>query len=227
MNHQVRPRLWHPPHLVADATRVLVARQGIFTRDGEAHGHELLYRAEGHGGLAIDRWSAADQDRATEHVLAATFWRDPDITSPLPAFVNFTGSYLLTREVERDCDARRVVVEIVESTDATEAVVDRVAALKRRGFRIALDDFIGTASQQRLLPLADYVKIDWRDLVMLGPGLVGAARAHGALLVAERVEDQEILDDCARLGFDLYQGWRFEPAVTLDRGACDEQAAVA
>ncbi len=226
VNFHSQPRLWRPTRHEG-ATRALVARQGIFTRDGDARGHELLYRASGGTPVPVDRWCADDQDRATEHVLAAAFWRHPDITSPLPAFVNFTGSYLVTRDVARDCDPSRVVIEIVESTDATASVVERIAELKAQGFRIALDDFVGTSSQRRLLPLADYVKIDWRDLLHLGTGLVTSARRYGAALIAERVEDRGILESCERAGFDLFQGWHFEAAVTLDRGEHDAEPALA
>ncbi|WP_052405529.1 EAL domain-containing protein [Demequina mangrovi] len=221
MNLHAAPQLWQTTLPSGLPPRALVGRQGIFTRDGDPRGHELLYRAEHPAPTSVDRWSAEDQDRATEHVIAATFFRHPDITAPLPAFVNFTGTYLLSRAVERECDPGRVVIEIVESVEVDAALLERIASLKAQGFAIAIDDFVGSSCQMRLLPLADYVKIDWRDLLRVGAGLVDAARAYGALLVAERVEDDAILAECIRLGFDLYQGWHFERAVTFDRGDRD------
>ncbi|WP_062464277.1 EAL domain-containing protein [Demequina soli] len=213
-----RPRLWHPPHLSRRGSRALVGRQGIHGADGSVRGHELLYRAPGYETLPIDLWPTRLQDRATEHVIAATFWCDPDITAPHPAFVNFTRSYLLDRDVAAHCDASRMVIEVVESAYADDTLAARLAELKGDGFRIAIDDFAGTDSQHALLPLADFVKVDFRDLVREGPALVEAARLRGATLIAERVEDAETLAACTDLGFDLYQGWWFGRATLHDRG---------
>ncbi len=212
------PRLWHPPHLSRHGSTAIVGRQGIFSRAGEVRGHELLYRAPGHDSLPIDMWPPRLQDRATEHVIAAAFWRDPDITAPHPAFINFTRTYLLDHDVAHHCDPARVVIEVVESAYADVALAARLSELKREGFRVAIDDFAATESQLSLLPLADYVKVDFRDLVRKGPALVDAARRGGATLIAERVEDAEILSACEDLGFDMFQGWWFERVMVHERG---------
>lgn len=212
------PRLWHPPHLRRNGARVHVARQGIFTHAGEIAGHELLYRTAGHHGLAIDQWPARLQDRATEHVIAAAFWREPDITAPHPAFINVTRSFLLRHPGTLHCDPPRVVLEIVESAFVDDALVERVIELREAGFRVAIDDFVGSASQRRLLCIADFVKVDFRDLVRLGPALADAARVDHAALIAERIEDPETLEACVDLGFDLFQGFLFERPEVHERG---------
>jgi EAL and modified HD-GYP domain-containing signal transduction protein len=195
---------------------VLLGRQGIFSANRELQGFELLFRAPGRAGLRIDLWNARQQDRATEHVLAAAFFGGPDVSCGLPLFVNFTRSYL----VNRDCYLRapqEIVLEVVESAHADASLFDRLAELKEAGYRIAIDDFLGTDSQRRLLDLADFVKIDYRDLTARGPRLVDAARTADATLIAERIETEATFEECRELGFEQYQGHLFEEAVVLER----------
>ena len=205
-------------HAAAAQTRVLVGRQGIFTDDRELVAYELLFRAPGRLGLRIDLWNQRQQDRATEHVIAAAFLDGPDIAPGLPVSINFTRSYLVAHH-DLHCDPAKVVVEVVESAFADDALRARLTELHEAGFRIALDDFIGTRSQIDLLPLAEFVKIDYRDLTARGPSLVDLARQSGATLLAERIESRAALAECLDLGFDLFQGHAFEPAILVDRGA--------
>jgi EAL and modified HD-GYP domain-containing signal transduction protein len=182
----------------------------------ELLGFELLFRAPGREGLRIDLWNARQQDRATEHVLAAAFFGGADISGGLPLFVNFTRSYL----VNRDSYLRpptEIVLEVVESAHADASLFARLAELKAAGYRIAIDDFLGTDSQRCLLELADFVKIDFRDLTSRGPRLVDAARAGSAILIAERIETELAFEECRDLGFEQVQGHLFEEAVVLER----------
>ncbi len=224
MDSALAPRLWHLPltgrHAHAAQTRILVGRQGIFTANRKLVAYELLFRAPGRVGLRIDLWNQRQQDRATEHVIAAAFMPGPDIAPNKTVSINFTRSYLVAHE-DLQCDPSKVVVEVVESAFADDVLRARLTALREEGFRIALDDFIGTRSQIELLPFANFVKIDYRDLQSHGPGLVDLARQGGATLVAERIETQAALAECVALGFDLFQGHAFEPATLVDRGASE------
>jgi len=56
-----------------------------------------------------------------------------------------------------------------------------------------------------------------RDLSARGPGLLAAARAPHASLIAERVETEDALLECLDAGFDLFQGHCFEPAIVIER----------
>jgi c-di-GMP-related signal transduction protein len=214
------PRVWHLPltdrDQVGEVRRVVVGRQGIFHDDGSLLGYELLFRSPGRLNLRIDLWNSWQQDRATEHVLAAAFFHGDDIAGGLPAFINFTGSYLLdpTRYLH---PADSIIIEVVESAHADRSLHDRLAELKAEGYRVAIDDFVGTTSQRDLLEHADFVKIDMRDLSARGPGLVEAARVPHASLIAERVETPDALRSCEDLGFDYFQGHYFEEAAIVER----------
>jgi EAL and modified HD-GYP domain-containing signal transduction protein len=214
------PRVWHLPFVDrstdSSPRQVVVGRQAIFDRDRSIFGYELLFRAPGRINLRIDLWNPWQQDRATEHVLAAAFFHGTDISGKLPSFVNFTRTYLLdpSRYLH---PSSQIVIEVVESAHADRSLYERLADLKKEGYRIAIDDFVGTTSQRDLLELADFVKVDLRDLSARGPGLIDAARVPHASLIAERVETEDALLKCLDAGFDLFQGHYFEPALVIER----------
>lgn len=197
---------------------LFLGRQGIFDRDGHVHGYEFLYRAGRQHSLRVDLWPAAAQDRATLRVLQATFSPTGvrSVAASARVFVNFTRAFLVG-DLPLPDEPDRLVVEIVESVRADAAVIAGVQRLRERGFRIALDDFVGLTSQVALLPYADYVKVDQRDLVERGTGLVSLAASHGATLVAERLETRAQLEWCDTLGFDLFQGFALETTQVLNR----------
>ena len=202
----------------AAAWRARLGRQPIVTSDGRTIGYEFLYRAPSRRPVRVDRWTPARQDGATSAVLDCVFGGSgvASVAADHLAFVNVTRSYLVG-ELPLPLDPARLVLEVVESVPADRAVVAGVHALRARGYRIAIDDFVGLDDQIALLPHADYVKIDTRDLVHEGTALIRLAARFGAVLVAERVEDRSTIDMCAAAGFTLFQGNVVQPTIVFER----------
>jgi EAL and modified HD-GYP domain-containing signal transduction protein len=104
-----------------------------------------------------------------------------------------------------------VVLEILETVSVDARIVRRRRQLQRMGFRLALDDFCAFRDDyDALLPWVDIVKIDILGVeeMSLG-GLVERLRPYRARLLAEKVDTRERANLCARLGFDLFQGFFF------------------
>ena len=115
---------------------------------------------------------------------------------------------------------QRVILEVTERSAIRDVPVFReaLAALRQRGFRIAIDDAgSGYASLQSIAELrpnflkvantlvtslhADTIK---RDVVEM---LVNLARRIDAVCVAEGIETPEDLEECRRLGIPYGQGF--------------------
>lgn len=219
------PRAWHLPrvgrHAQGITRRTLVGRQGIFSADRALLGHEFFYRAPGRLGLRVDLWNSAQQDRATEHVIRAVFTGGDSPAAGVPAYVNFTRSYLLDQELPMP-PAADVVIEVVESAHADQALYNRLAYLKALGYRIAVDDYVGTRSQRELLALADVVKVDLRDLESPDIDLEAIASGPGPALLAERIETRDDFARCRDLGFTMFQGFFMEPPIVVERPSLAE-----
>ena len=125
---------------------------------------------------------------------------------------------------------QHVVVEITETVymgERDRMVAREIKDLRTDGLRIALDDFgTGYASLTHLLTVpVDIIKIDKSFVDRLAPddasvaiieGLVLIAGKLGIRVVAEGVETEAQLEQLARLGCNIGQGYLFSKAVDRD-----------
>lgn len=158
-----------------------------------------------------------------------------DVPGAAYVAVNFSPAALCCPELLTRCEGLpldRLVFELTEHTDVADddALGRRVAWLRARGARVALDDAgSGYAGLQRILSLApDILKLDLqltRGVVddparqALVRALCWYAASTGALLVAEGIEDERSLDMLRLLGVRYGQGYHLGmPApLGLDR----------
>lgn len=201
----------------------------------EVVGYEALSRF-GDGGLP-DEWfaRAATVGLGVELELAAVrgaLSRLPDVPADTYLAVNLSAAAVCSDALPTalaDLDLSAVVVELTEQTGVPDytAMRERVAWLRDRGGRVAIDDAgAGYAGLQRILEMApDVIKLD-RGLVhdvaadqarqALVSALTWFARRTGATLVAEGVETEAEVDVLRDLGVPLGQGFHLgRPAVLV------------
>jgi len=129
---------------------------------------------------------------------------------------------LLDRRLGLSPFASRIVLEITEHCGLSkfEGLPEKVRALRRLGFRIAVDDLgaghSGLANVAMLEP--EFIKLDMalvRNIDQsnvkqrLVASLVSLSRAMGHTIIAEGVETQPECETLLALGCDLLQGYLF------------------
>jgi EAL and modified HD-GYP domain-containing signal transduction protein len=121
------------------------------------------------------------------------------------------------------------VLELVASVVPDDALLARMRELAGHGFRFALDGIEGDSLRlQRLLPLADFVKLDLRSVPPAQlPNLVRRLHGMEKTVVAEKVETRDTYQAAMNLGFDYFQGFYFaRPSVLGGRKLSPSQLAV-
>ncbi len=203
--------------------QILLARQPILDRRSRIVAHEILFRsADSPDAACID-----DVARASARVMASAFGSfDPDalLGSGL-GFFNVDAE-LLESDVVESLPASRVVLEILEHVEPTSSLQSRCRQLRRRGFRLALDDWVPGDARAPLLDLVHFVKVDLpaaspRELART----LARLRATSLRLLAEKVETADEFERCLELGFELFQGYHFARPVTLRGRALDPARA--
>jgi EAL and modified HD-GYP domain-containing signal transduction protein len=191
---------------------VFIGRQPIFDRRRRTVAYELLHRSGDRQGANV-----TDDALATAQVLRTAF-RGLGIATVLGScrgFVNVDAEILASRRIEA-LPREQVVLELLETVEIDARVVARCAELKRKGYRIALDDFTRCRSEwEPLLDIADVVKVDVLELDHAALAeLVRRLRLYPARLLAEKVDSLERARHCLALGFDLFLGFLFgRPAL--------------
>lgn len=186
---------------------IFLGRQPIVDRRQHLVAYELLYRSGRNPDAPV-----TDDAVATAAVLRQAFQRIGirTVLGECAGFVNVDAEMLFSRRIE-SLPADQVVLELLETVKVDGDIVARCSELKRRGYRIALDDFSAyDACYEPLLQIADIVKI---DVPQLDPAalsqLVRRLKLYPARLLAEKVETWERARECLLLGFDFFQGFVF------------------
>ncbi len=203
---------------------VYLGRQPILDREQRVVAYELLFRAGNSAGAQV-----TDDVQATASVIQHAFGElgVPTVLGSQLGFINISTELLLSDLIEL-LPKQQVVLELLESVAASDAVVERCHALKQQGFRLALDDFVYDDSFRPLLELADIVKV---DLLQHTPealdALVGQLRTWPVKLLAEKVDSAEQAERCRTLGFELFQGYYFaRPTLLATKRADPTQLAL-
>jgi EAL and modified HD-GYP domain-containing signal transduction protein len=191
---------------------VFVARQPIFDRNEKVFGYELLFR----DGLT-PVYRHTDPTAATSHIIAESpaLIGVESITRGELAFVNVTRDLLIAGCTSL-LPARYTVIEVLETVSADDSVIEACRAMKKAGYRIALDDFTYADRGSPLVAVADIIKVDMlRTQPEERRELVRTLSARGIQMLAEKVETQEQLAECRSHGFEYFQGYFFSRPVTL------------
>lgn len=194
---------------------VFLARQPIFDRRQNVNAYEILYRS----GIE-NSYSAIDGDKASKEVIYNTFqiFGIENLTNGKPVFINFTEN-LINEETATLFSKNHLVVEILETVTPSKKVIENSRALKKRGYRLALDDFIYKPEYEELIELADIIKVDFmltdkEELNRLSQDI----KSRNKTLLAEKVETREEFEYAKELGFTLFQGYFFsKPEIVISK----------
>ncbi len=184
--------------------QIYVGRQAIYDRSLKVQAYELLYR-----GGAQATHTAFNGDRATLDVLFNTLIGIglDKVAGSKPAYVNLTRAFILG-EHPIPFPPERCVLEILEDIEVDDALIQGIERLKAQGFSIALDDYELKPDHERLLQIADVVKIDLLTVERPRlPHILAQLREYDVKLLAEKVETQEDFNLCLELGFEYFQGY--------------------
>lgn len=189
-----------------------VGRQPILDATQQVFGYELLFR-EG-----LDNSFSGNPEQATRQMIDNVLLFGLDTLTPsAKAFINCTREALVDRLVT-SLPVDLTVLEVLETVTVDDAVLEACTDLKNMGYRIALDDYLPDRGADRLIGLADYIKLDFRacstaDLLKIRASLKG----FPAQLIAEKVETEEEFKLAQSEGYSLFQGYFFSRPTILQQ----------
>ena len=203
-----------------------MARQPIFDRDLSVYAYELLFRnnsnqnafpdqAEGPA-PSVGDYDLADQ--ATSKVLINSYLVTDfeAFSSGKKVFVNFT-KHLLLEESPTLFPPKTLVVELLETIDPDEPLLEACRALKKKGYLLALDDYVHERDAGNpLLDLVDILKVDFidneaEDIIRI----LRHFQDKPLKLLAEKVETADMFQFAKKAGFHYFQGYFFSKPLIV------------
>ena len=195
------------PMTIPTATDIFLGRQPILNVKQQTIGYELLFRSSSEASNKnIDDLSAT----STVIVNTLSQFGLGSVLGNKEGFLNVSTSLLLSETIEL-LPPERIVLEILEDVPINAQIIARCEELKDMGFKLALDGFDGRPEYVALLPIIDYVKIDLTSMPLAKiPALLSLIRkASSTKIIAEKVEQEELFQQCKMWGFDAFQGYFF------------------
>ncbi len=209
------------------SNEVFIGRQPILDRSQQIVAYELLFRRSHQRNCA----EVYDHLAATAKVIMHAF-ADLGIEAalgPYKGFINCDEAMLLSDLLEA-LPPDKIVIEILETVEATPAILERCSELKARGFSFALDDFGKGEAQynKQLLDLVEIVKVD--VLAVAEADLYEVTRSlqkWPLRLLAEKVDSRKQASICHDLDYELFQGYYFaKPMIVAGKKLGRSQLAL-
>ena len=183
-----------------------IARQAIFDRSLNVFGYELLFRKSEQS----VQFDGSSSEQATASVLGGLFeFGISQIVDNKRALVNFDDAFIHADILEL-ISANSLIIEMLEDVNVDDKLIERLKFLKKKGYKIALDDFTNSYNTYPLVPLADIIKFDLIATPLDNISQdVKKAISQRKILLAEKIETQEEFLKAKEMGFHLFQGYFF------------------
>ena len=188
---------------------MLFARQPIFNTENKIVAYELLYRNEEKDDTSTDIEKTMDVI-TNVNTFFSNF--DTEVASKR-MFLNFDKSLLMDNIVDVLSPLEHVI-EILETVEQDKNTINRIIQLKRRGYKIAIDDYTINYPNEDFVDLADYIKVDFmansvQDIITLSK----REKFRKKILLAEKVENETMHNLALKLNYKLFQGYYYAKPI--------------
>ncbi len=204
---------------VVMSNKLVMAKQPIVDLNNTTIGYEFFYRdSEGKREFTDPRF-------ATSSVLVNILNQvgvDNSI-GEAKAFINISGDILLT-DILYNLPKDHFVFELAADIHMGKKEVANLELLHERGYIFALDNvrfdenYLGNFSP--ILPYISYVKFDTvqTDIETLQKNI---SLFDGKILIAQKIEFQEVFDAYTAMGFQYFQGYFIADIHTMEQNRLD------
>jgi c-di-GMP phosphodiesterase len=186
---------------------IFLVRQPVVDRENRVVGFQLKFRA-----ARAEGGGEGGDVRVTSTVVANAF-AEIGIDQVIGGALGFIGvdNEFLNGPLIEALPAERIVLTLTERQINDDETLERCVELRRQGYRIAVDDFVGNVGElDTLLPNVDFIQIDFARLdPLLVPVIVELLQRGQVKLAAKNVETPDQFRQAKSLGIDFFQGYHF------------------
>ena len=191
---------------------VYLGRLPILDTKQNVVAYELLFRADHHNKAIV-----ANNSAASANVIIETYGQlgIDNVIGKRRGFIKVDAQLLMHDSILL-LPKKHVVLEILRGVEITEAITQRCAFLKQKGYQLALSYTAQSSTHyDHILSLVNIVKINVNELTSAHLiAVMKQLRRFPILLLAEKVENQETAKHCISLNFQMLQGFFFtQPEV--------------
>ncbi|MFA9460764.1 EAL and HDOD domain-containing protein [Thiohalorhabdus methylotrophus] len=186
--------------------QIHIARYPVLDREQELFGYELQFRDPDNPGADASHLARELPTALVDTLDSPEFGK---LLGGRTAFIHVSPEFI-SRGFADLLPAERCVLELVQTVEPDQALIDQLLGASRKGFRLALSLLIADPGYRPFYEVVDYIKVDFNlvgdealdDLLVSLPD-------NGATLIAENVHSREAFEEAQDRGFHLFQGTFF------------------
>lgn len=203
---------------------VYIARQPIFDVEGNIFAYELLYRDTQENHVNVQ-----NNMHATARVLvnALNYIGLQTLTEGKIAFIKVDDKAIMD-DIIFSISPHHFVLEILEDTLISAALVKRIEFLTSRGYRFALNHYASKnnflLTYHLLLGVIEFVKVDIVNSDDYEK-VITKLRAHEIKIITEKLENREDYNKAISLNFQYFQGYYFAQPDIFTKERIDPQSS--
>lgn len=190
-----------------------IGRQPIVNSQQEIIGYEFFFKNDSQGSH-----TPFEEDIQTcARILSTTIdeMHESWLLGQQLAFIS-VDNVMLNSEFLELMPAEKTVLEIVHTVEVTPEAVARCIALKQSKFKLALDNPQQHPQLEALIPYADYVKLDMRDVdPTQAKRLLQKYQTAACKAIAEEVEQNAQFKSLLEAGYQHFQGYFYAKPENL------------
>ncbi len=194
----------------AASSRVCVARQPILDRNRKVFGYDLRFQSLVPGEAEESAADYASARVISDGIMAIGL---DNLIDGRKAFVS-VSRHLLVEGIPSVLPPNRVVVELSTDIEADAEVLSACRQLREAGYAISVDDFVLNEWTADLVPLADFLKVDFSGEKAGGDRAVPIDAGRVAV-IAKGVETLDVFEQAAKQGCHYFQGFFFGRPLML------------
>jgi len=197
---------------------LLLGKQAILNREQKIVAYELLFRSSDNAPIDCDTEATAN---VVSNILS--MFTNDNILGNKRGFINI-GIDILRKGLLELLPAKKFVIEILETQEPNEELLQFIKKLKKKDYIFALDDFIISDEQIKywdpILKEVQIVKVDVLDTSLEKlKEKTELLKSYNIALLAEKVETKEMFELCYDLGYTFFQGYFFtKPEIIEGQG---------
>lgn len=178
-----------------------IVRQPIMNREEKLEAYEIVYRQD-----SSSLYNKRDSSAADAIVSFFSGLDNSNFLDGKEAFLTFTPN-LLMQNVSHLFSEKKLVIQVEESVLIHPEAKSILRRHKSQGFRLALSDFEFNKRYLDILPLVDYMKVDFEDSVATNiETRLTIAKEYGMKTIAFNVNTAEAKEKALSYNIDYFQG---------------------
>ena len=195
------------------ASEIFLGRNPVFDHSGKVVAYEMLFKSR----ESVDGDKTDDLAASTQVIVnSMSHFGLEGVLGTADGFIHVTEKLLMSNTLEL-LPPKRIILEFLQGISLNPELINRIQDLKVAGFRIALEEVNLNPQFDTILPLVDFIKVNFEPGSLEGSSkiLSHAKKLSNATFWMTGVKNAEDLAACKAKGFRLFSGPYFAQPLVM------------